>query len=58
MGYAAKVLSHTFYCRRNPKSMNEDELKFLGLAVLPLDENGKMENTELNEYKDLGLIGV
>lgn len=38
--------------------MNEDELKFLGLAVLPLDENGKMENTELNEYKDLGLIGV
>lgn len=56
--YAAKILSHTLYCRREPGGVNEDELKLLGLALLPLDGHGKLQTTTLQQYKDLGLIGV
>lgn len=58
MKYAAKVLSHTLYCRREPGGVIEDELKFLGLELLPMDEHGKLQNTDLEDYKDLGLFGV
>ncbi|KAJ4865949.1 hypothetical protein Rs2_52533 [Raphanus sativus] len=56
--YATKILSHTLYCRREPGGVNEDELKLLRLALLPLDGHGKLQTTTLQQYKDLRLIGV
>ncbi|KAL0802364.1 hypothetical protein Bca101_057540 [Brassica carinata] len=56
--YAAKVLSHTFYARREPCAVNEDELKFLGLGLIPLVGEDDLTNTLQRDYQGLGLIGV
>lgn len=56
--YGAKVLSHTFYARKEPSGVNEDELKFLGLRLLPLAEEDELKNILKEDYDGLGLIGV
>lgn len=56
--YAAKILSHTFYARREPSGVNEDELKLLGLGLLPLVDEDELKNTLKEDYQGLRLIGV
>ena len=56
--YAHKVLTHTFYSRREPGGANDDELKLLALGLLPILEEGTLLHTDPEDFEDLGLVGL
>ncbi|XP_048591193.1 uncharacterized protein LOC106362201 [Brassica napus] len=56
--YAHKVLTHTFYSRREPGGANDDELKLLALGLLSILEEGTLLHTDLEDFEDLGLVGL
>ncbi|KAG2269277.1 hypothetical protein Bca52824_063832 [Brassica carinata] len=56
--YAHKVLTHTFYSRREPGGANDDELKLLALGLLPILEEGMLLHTDPEDFEDLGLVGL
>ncbi|KAH0942619.1 hypothetical protein HID58_002256 [Brassica napus] len=56
--YAHKVLTHTFYSRREPDGANDDELKLLALGLLPILEEGTLLHTDPEDFEDLGLVGL
>ncbi|KAF2597750.1 hypothetical protein F2Q68_00008573 [Brassica cretica] len=56
--YAHKVLTHTFYSRREPGRANDDELKLLALGLLPILEEGTLLHTDPEDFEDMGLVGL
>ncbi|KAG2276965.1 hypothetical protein Bca52824_059520 [Brassica carinata] len=56
--YTHKVLTHTFYSRREPGGANNDELKLLALGLLPILEEGTLLHTDPEDFEDLGLVGL
>ncbi|KAG5376120.1 hypothetical protein IGI04_040716, partial [Brassica rapa subsp. trilocularis] len=56
--YAHKVLTHTFYSRREPGGANDDELKLLALGLLLILEEGTLLHTDPEDFEDLGLVGL
>ncbi|KAH0851245.1 hypothetical protein HID58_094889 [Brassica napus] len=56
--YAHKVLTHTFYSRKELGGANDDELKLLALGLLPILEEGTLLHTDPEDFEDLGLVGL
>ncbi|KAH0878162.1 LOW QUALITY PROTEIN: hypothetical protein HID58_065556, partial [Brassica napus] len=56
--YAQKILTHTFYSRREPGGANDDELKLLALGLLPIFEEGTLLHTDPEDFGDMGLVGL
>ncbi|KAJ0267065.1 hypothetical protein HA466_0009500 [Hirschfeldia incana] len=55
--YAHKVLNHTFYSRREPSGVNNDELKLLALGLLPVIGDSLLHTTP-RDFEDMGLVGL